>query len=648
MRKRLLCIAATAILFGACSKRGSSGSGVSTGSISPANDSFIADSQTITVTFADSMDISSLVLGGAMASETLGALWSGDSSFTLTPMSTWSEGVDRSLTISGKTSAGVDITPLTLNYDVVICDTYVTPMGSDANPGTSASPKLTIASAISAAPAAGTVCVAEGTYSVSTATTLTAGIKIYGGFKSGDWLTNDPSVYPSIVTDTRTSGGTSTNPNKVFFASGNLSNGLLAGFIVNGGGGSYSSAFATNNAYYLVLKQNTLNGGSGSTGSRGAFLYLDAINEMILKRNTINGGTGGSSAGVYLMSSSATVADNTILAGSGTNNYGVYLDVATSGSITGNYVSGGTGTNSHGLYVSISNDTISGNTFWGGSGTANSYGVYVTNSTAPYPTLTGNTVFGGAAPTSTGIYVVSANATLKKNSVQGGSGNTASRGIYINAANVLIHTNLVHGGTSANQTAGVVLFNPTSATLRANTIDGGSPSGRTRTTQANAILISGADKPKMQNNLLFTSGGTTRYCINVQLLIVGYLLTFDNNALFDCPQSALYDTYSHCITNHDGDGDNKTCDVVDLNSAYTSSANASDAAVFVSRTGADGVAATLADNDWRLSALTSTTIKTGGLDGGSLSFGFNDDYAGVLRTGSSGTGWSMGAHEEDG
>lgn len=53
------------------------------------------------------------------------------------------------------------------------------------------------------------------------------------------------------------------------------------------------------------------------------------------------------------------------------------------------------------------------------------------------------------------------------------------------------------------------------------------------------------------------------------------------------------------------------------------------------------------NGDFSLSATAPASIKAGGLKGDDLSWGFSKDLLGNTRTGSSGTGWSMGAYERD-
>lgn len=638
----LLCVLAVV----SCQKKSSGTSGSASAQASPTDLSFIVPSQSITLTFSDAMDKTSVSVGGTLGSEAASATWSSTTVMTLVPMTAWTKGADRTLTLSGKSSDGKTASA-SFTYDVVSCDKYVSPSGSDSNPGSSGSPKLTISAGISATTAPGTVCVAEGSYMVSSSIAISSGISVYGGFKTGSWTVNDPKTYISAVTDTRSSGGTSTTPNAVFFASGNKSSAVLGGFTANAGGGNFSAGFSTSNAYTLTVKGNTLNGGSGGA-SHGAFLYNDAVNTLVLKNNTLNGGTGATTYGAYVYLSSAALQSNTITAGNSATNYGVYLNLATSGSISSNVIQGGAGTHSYGLYCNIVSSPITSNTIKGGSGSADSYGVYNGGLSGPYPTLTSNKIEGGSGALSYGVYEIAQTGTYDRNWIHGGSGSTSAIAMFFNDSDASVRNNLIYGGDSSDESYGVYLTNPGNAILRNNTIDGGKGGvGGGVTNRSAAILIHAADKPKFENNILFTTGGTNRYGIYVDALIVGSVLTIHNNVFFEAPSSVMYDAYSHCTGNHDGDGNTKTCDVTDLNGVYTSSANIAATPVFTSLTGTDGNASTYADNDWSLSSSTSAGIKTGGLDGSANGWGFTVDYSGTTRTASAGTGWSMGAYERD-
>ena len=53
------------------------------------------------------------------------------------------------------------------------------------------------------------------------------------------------------------------------------------------------------------------------------------------------------------------------------------------------------------------------------------------------------------------------------------------------------------------------------------------------------------------------------------------------------------------------------------------------------------------NSDFHLEDSTDIDIKTGGLDGGALGWGFSTDLEGTARTENGTKGWSMGAYEKD-
>ena len=71
---------------------------------------------------------------------------------------------------------------------------YVSPLGSDANPGTPTEPLLTVTGGI--ASGAAEVFVAEGTYIEAPAITRT--VELRGGF-APDWSDEDPTAHPVFL-----------------------------------------------------------------------------------------------------------------------------------------------------------------------------------------------------------------------------------------------------------------------------------------------------------------------------------------------------------------------------------------------------------------------------------------------------------------
>ncbi|MCH8843686.1 MAG: Ig-like domain-containing protein, partial [SAR324 cluster bacterium] len=93
-----------------------------TSDTTPPSGSTIGDTAQIVVTFDESMDTGSLVLGGDMATESDGGVWSqttvADDTLTIGPATVWTEGVDRTLTLDADDLAGNALATLSLVYSV--------------------------------------------------------------------------------------------------------------------------------------------------------------------------------------------------------------------------------------------------------------------------------------------------------------------------------------------------------------------------------------------------------------------------------------------------------------------------------------------------------------------------------------------------
>jgi hypothetical protein len=75
---------------------------------------------------------------------------------------------------------------------------YVSPLGSDSDPGTPAQPVRTIAKAIAlATPSGFPVYIAQGNYSESVS--LATGVSLYGGYDPTTGWTRDPALHPSVI-----------------------------------------------------------------------------------------------------------------------------------------------------------------------------------------------------------------------------------------------------------------------------------------------------------------------------------------------------------------------------------------------------------------------------------------------------------------
>ena len=373
-----------------------------TNTMNPASGSAITLSTPIVITFNESMNPTTLILGGTMASESDGGVWStttfASDTLTVGSANTWTDGSGRILTIDVKDTAGNSLlSTLSLSYGVLDGVVYVNDSnGNDANPGTPDLPKKTIQVAIDLADSLYNIAqvhIAEGTYNVDyqsgTHIAMKEGVSIYGGYSLTDWSVRDPSTHETIVQDTSISGGTSDDPNRAIHVGSSVTAAtVMDGLTIKGGGGSYSSAINTEGS--STIQNNTINGGSGLSNSYG--IYNDSSSSPTIQNNTINGGSGGTSSFgiINSPSSSPTIQNNTINGGSGGgSSTGIINSPSSSPTIQNNSINGGSGVSASTGINAGGSPMIQNNTINGGSGGASSYGIRLNGT----PTIENNTIF---------------------------------------------------------------------------------------------------------------------------------------------------------------------------------------------------------------------------------------------------------------
>jgi len=138
------------------------------------------------------------------------------------------------------------------------------------------------------------------------------------------------------------------------------------------------------------------------------------------------------------------------------------------------------------------------------------------------------------ASDSTAIRVSSSGTPLiERNTISPGIGSTTKSGVTIYSASPIIINNIFLATASGSGTNQAIFQNGVSTTIISNNIINGGSAG-----VSNGILLSLASGLRVSNNIIFTSGGTTRYCI-YESNAGDNLDSFENNVLFDCP-TALY------------------------------------------------------------------------------------------------------------
>ncbi|MDH5447191.1 MAG: Ig-like domain-containing protein, partial [Gammaproteobacteria bacterium] len=245
--------------------------------MTPPNGSVISRNQSIVLVFSASMNIESLTLGGNLASESDGGVWSAtthaNDTLTISPSSQWTTGAH-----IGNTNAEISVyindgigEPLAVqqrDYDVDVIS--VSTLGDNNNEGSMSAPKLNIQAGLKAAQSLGVtnVHVQVGTY--DEVLELVEGVTLKGGFDSS-W------VYSDELTD---------EEHKVSI------NGSL-----HEGDGEYMAIRVRDVSQPTILSTLVINGpditGTGNTGMPGLSSYaIHAVNTegLLLKKLKINGG----------------------------------------------------------------------------------------------------------------------------------------------------------------------------------------------------------------------------------------------------------------------------------------------------------------------------------------------------------------------
>ncbi|MDH5716477.1 MAG: hypothetical protein OEZ22_02440 [Spirochaetia bacterium] len=558
------------------------------GTPTPLNGQAIGTSIPITISFNETVDITSTVINGTMQAESDGGIWtssvSTNDTLTISPGVTWTPGSARTLTIDCNDMAGNPYN-LSLSYDIIDQVLYVRTDGVDTAPGSQTQPKKTIKAAIDAAlsePSVTEIHVAEGIYEVSyqtgTHVNVSSGIMLLGGYSPVNWSLRDTAVYETVIQDTSVAGSNNT----VLINNSEGKYTLIDGFTVKAGSGYSSTAVSANSAGGgpVTISNNNLVLGTAMNENYGAYLN----SETIFNNNTISGSSYNIVYAVYNSGNASKIQNNTITLGTGTMG-----DAA--------------GSKSYGIFTNQS-AIITGNLIDPGSNELATYGIYNINSAS---TIMQNTIKGGTSTMTYGIYNDNSRPGIVNNYISGGSGSgTNTYGIYntgADSSSFVVYNNTIHTGSG------------------------------------NSDGINGLNDLKIINNIIFANWWDgTDYCLREANATDDPSLVQNNN-FFGC-NKVYRDWDAGCTTNEDGDSLNSTCTLNEMEALtdITVSGNISEDPIFVDHFG----------GDWRLNSTSPVAVTEGGLDGLAVSWLFTSDAAGTVRTGDGTTGWSMGAHEIDG
>jgi hypothetical protein len=431
---------------------------------------------------------------------------------------------------------------------------------------------------------------------------------------------------------------------------------LYGGFTADFTDRKYETEADRENALYFTEIRNTVSLGTGFENTiYGNGSTREITQDTIIEGFTINGANGNYNRCIYLESDCSPVIQYNTIGVCDAGNH-IFLAIVAEYSaphIQYNIIQGGISpSNSYGISISYAaeNMSINNNDITGGkSGTGSSTGISVGNS-SNYVSITNNNITGGINNyNSSGISDISSGSSISCNRISGGYGIVShSRGLQLSSDSIVIN-NLISGG-DGDYSDGLFVNNSGNTIIRNNIINGGTSS--INTTGISIYAFAGV----IQNNIIFTTGGTSRIGI-YEGGATTLPIAIQNNNIFDCPDALYSDANgSGLLTNiaQVNDWNNTT-----QNASYPSSGNVSIDLInnsgsyyFTDYDGPDDDVVTLFDNDWTLTAGAPLNVRGGGIN---LSAYFTVDFNGVTRTISTpagmtnddACGWSIGAYEKD-
>jgi hypothetical protein len=214
---------------------------------------------------------------------------------------------------------------------------------------------------------------------------LKDGISVFGGY-SADFSERDSAAHVTKITDTSTATAPShLNPNRAVETHGFIDTPtVLDGFTIRGSDqGNHSAAILVNGGGGPIIQHNIIQGG-GTDLLKPSLFSMGVVNYdggPTIQDNTIDGGKGNR-ASIAIVNGGASfylIRNNAIDGGSGTLfAFGIWstLDDSPGAVVRNNTIHGGHFTgSSYGVQIESSSPTIQNNTINGGSGTTVSYGI---------------------------------------------------------------------------------------------------------------------------------------------------------------------------------------------------------------------------------------------------------------------------------
>lgn len=375
--------------------------------------------------------------------------------------------------------------------------------------------------------------------------------------------------------------------------------------------GGFDPDFGTRNPelYVSDIQDISSTGGETLEPNRAIECGSGITNTTVIDGFTINGGGGVYSSAICCKNSSLTIANNRINGGNGSvRSFGI-------------------------ANLNNSNPVIFENQeINGGSSASVSIGIWNYNESSSL--IQYNFIIGGSGPRTGGIVNESnSEPVINGNTIHGGTAVVQSNGIQNLTSSPAIRNNTIFGGTGVSSSFGIMCFFEGTSQIQNNTIDGGTAGGTSQGIYLGSLDTPSGSTPKIQNNIIFVSSGTTRYCIHEDSNNGAHAQVIENNDLWNSGATTLYRDYT---------GNTYSDDIIIINGLAWADANESADPVFNNIYGDDMLPDTMEDNDWHLTS--GSPVRYSARD---LSSEFTTDKDDVTRTGNGAIGWSMGAYERD-
>ncbi|MBA7544502.1 hypothetical protein ES705_36858 [subsurface metagenome] len=303
---------------------------------------------------------------------------------------------------------------------------FVSPDGNDADTGFKTNPKRSITSAIERAAELGFpyIMIANGDYEEDI--NMINDILLRGGYQT-DWFARDfnTNIYP-----------VSSNYTLQFL---NVSGPAIDGLNIYGNNNSTNetSAVLINNSNNIVIENCNIYGSTDGVLGDVYGIYIENANYITVKDNIINGGitSGGSTHGIKITDSAKVdIYRNTIIGGKGIDGAETNIGIMYEHTLVpekyynlfNNFIVGGTqDTNPsdlcYGVYIKNTNVNIINNTIDGGGNlyspeyTYYTYGIFCTDDSGGWqinPIIINNYILGGNGDPSYGIFLNNDNGNL--------------------------------------------------------------------------------------------------------------------------------------------------------------------------------------------------------------------------------------------